>query len=51
MSPPQILTTAMKNTVVDKNKDHARLQTTVDLFFTTMSTSYRTIVSVSDRLK
>ena len=24
MSPPQILTTVMKNTVVDKNKDHAR---------------------------
>ena len=23
MSPPQILTTVMKNTVVDKNKDHA----------------------------
>ena len=29
MSPPQILTTAMKNTVVDKNKDHARLQSIV----------------------
>ena len=26
MSPPQILTTVMKNTVVDKNKDHARPQ-------------------------